>query len=378
MNSFSRNDEPHGDLGVLYRKVKKARNDPRSDKRKGIFLVPELTNVNVLYWHFAAEIAFEGTNLTPERFMEGYGLKRYNSKKQWRNALVHFIAAAHTDFDVSAYENVVGYEGGRLPAVPYLSGWYNKYYYQAKRLLPADKTQNEIGMRDQYFDKAKSMHTMLKFVIDPGTEDISSIEVNDLITSLRFFCGMVSNAALFNMYFARKAGKIEDFEDSASMVLTAVEGVYRILSHREEYSLEKMIREILSVPGTNPYSAEMIKATSMNIDYNANEVYEQIVFYYLPRLHRYIDWLRGKLNTAGSVVDLTELETDDINESWIRHPINVRNSPAKCWDYYHECKDVFNMITALLPVLGKISSKYSRIKENEEMGSGDNLWAGTE
>jgi hypothetical protein len=378
LNSFSRNDEPHGDLGVLHRKVKKALDDPRSDKLKGIFLVPELTNVNILYWHFAAELAYEGIACTPERFTEEFVRKRYGGQKEWGEALALFIQAAHTDYDAAAYEEVVGAGGGRLPAVAYSSGWYNKYYYQVKRLLPADKTGNKTGMRNQYLEKAERMQAMLAIVINLDAANFSRIEENDLVTSMRFFCGMISNTALFNMYFACKAGNGDDFEASASMAVDAVESVYRILSHREEYSLEKMIREVLSVPGTNPYAAEMIKATSVNIDYNANEVYEQIAFYYLPRLYRYIDWLRNKMKSSADSVDLAEFKTGDINNAWIRHPVTVWTSPSQCGNYYEECSRVYRRLEQRLPALKKISLKYGGGQKKRGPYSDDNMWAGTE
>jgi hypothetical protein len=116
-----------------------------------------------------------------------------------------------------------------------------------------------------------------------------------------------------------------------------MDAVEKILSTREDFSLQRMIEKVESLPfGGMPRIApslkwaknipELIKGGSVVYDdYCANDVYEQIVLYYRKRVEAYFSLMNGKLGQGSKEIKNEELQKifEPLLRDWKYNPIRI-------------------------------------------------------
>ena len=83
-----------------------------------------------------------------------------------------------------------------------------------------------------------------------------------------------------------------------------MEWIAKILSTRSDFSIAKMIRDVMRVPGTNRYTPRMILKGAVNWDYCSNDSYEQVANYDLPRLSNYFKVLERQIDRGRPPIDM--------------------------------------------------------------------------
>ena len=82
-----------------------------------------------------------------------------------------------------------------------------------------------------------------------------------------------------------------------------------ILSTREDFSLQKQIDRVMQVPGANPYLPWYMKQHCVNDLYSSNEVYEQLHWFYGPRMEVYFSELEKR--AAGALTRAIRLANEE-------------------------------------------------------------------
>ena len=126
------------------------------------------------------------------------------------------------------------------------------------------------------------------------------------------YLGEINTHYLIQADFAFKADDKDKFVEAVKWVEVTLEGIENILSTRPDYSLEVALKEVMSIPGTNTYVDKLMKQGMVNWDYCANDVYEQLHYFYRPKVELF-------LNSRGVKFGLPEPEYPDISlqDRWL-------------------------------------------------------------
>jgi hypothetical protein len=91
----------------------------------------------------------------------------------------------------------------------------------------------------------------------------------------------------------------------------------KILSTRKDFSLTELIRKVMSVPGTNKFTPEMIRQGNIVAEYPTRDCYEIMHTYYRPKMQIYFDLLRPKLAAlAGSPAARPSVTMDEFQRAF--------------------------------------------------------------
>ena len=148
---------------------------------------------------------------------------------------------------------------------------------------------------------------------------------NDILDIVRSYLNNLSNHYVLSLYFSFLQGDKPAFEKAARCNGKVLDWMEKILSTREDLSLDKAIKEIMGVKGTSPYTPEMIKQTCVNTNYTMNDIFEQLHYYYRPNIDEYIALLREKLAQGSTKVKASEVNSifNRNQEKWLKSPTNV-------------------------------------------------------
>ncbi|MFH1006654.1 MAG: alpha-N-acetylglucosaminidase TIM-barrel domain-containing protein [Candidatus Latescibacterota bacterium] len=312
LHSYVANEEWHGDMAGLVEEVKQVAQEPAASGCQGFFLVPELTNANIPYWHLVTKLAWNPIQVEMDRFLEEYVHTRYGEVSFERMLAAWKIVR----------ETV--YSGPRFEP-PRLDTFNQIYYQQAPRFLPFTDRPGIRASAAHWAEKAQRLGEALALALgEQDRQRENSLYENDIVDLARMVFGLRFNQHAIEAYEAFAVGDIDAFEQRAGAALGNMDATAAILSNRTDFSLCRMIEEVLSVPGVNPYSAEMIRqACVAGGDYNANDVYELIVLFYRPRIEQYFSLLRGKLGRKETTVMQAEFDDAPLKEAWRGHSLKI-------------------------------------------------------
>ena len=144
--------------------------------------------------------------------------------------------------------------------------------------------------------------------------------INDLSHSVRDCIGNTFNYEYIRARQAAEKKDVKLFEQASANALGCMSLIEGLLSTRPDLSLQKMIDEVMSVPGANTFVPKMIRQASVNWDYSTCDVHEQFRFFYMPRIEGYLTKLRRQIGTGKVNTDYEAIFGEDaekIRKRWV-------------------------------------------------------------
>jgi alpha-N-acetylglucosaminidase len=316
VQSFAGDDHLHGDIARTIREVQIAADDPQSDNLVGMFLVPELTNAQVMFWHLVAEMAWNPKGITEESFVRDYSLHRYGRES------LEKMCEASSWVVKGCYSNSYGSPNQQYPQ-------QNKPYYKYREVAFSYPDQDFVIKSIECF---RHLAGFTRKGIDLALEEKDKqkdnpLYVNDMLYYTKQYVSFLFNINFFEMHKAYNEGDKVAFETSVSKARLCLSLIEKMLSTRSDHSLKVMIDEVMSVPGTNPYTPEMIRQSCVINDYCLNDVYEIFGSCYSRIYDANVEALRKKLQSGihDDDFDACADAKARIYKEWISRPVPESN-----------------------------------------------------
>jgi hypothetical protein len=309
LHSFQGDDHLHGDMPGILAKLQSVSKDPKADRCRGIYHVPESNGHNLLYFELTTRAAWDPDGLKLDQFLADYAERRYGSA----NAAVMTAALA-------ALVKAVYSGGGATPIYKKLGCGYGPQWWPivgarkvAAGLEPAPRELNDLIA-------ALDLATSCK----PAAWK-EGFYVTDLVDWTRTALAYACNWKTLDAYRALRQG---DAVRAAASAASASEGLRRIedlLSTRPEFSLQTQIASAMVTPGVNPHAAMLMKKHCVNDLYSANEVYEQMHWYYRPRMEVYLGELLAHTQAGVRSIEWADIASRcaEIEKRWLEKEIAV-------------------------------------------------------
>jgi len=317
LQSFAGDDQLHGDIPRMIREVQEAASDPKSTNLVGFFLVPELTNAHVMFWHLMAKLAWDPAGITVDSFLQDYCLHRYGEESAER------MYEASKMIVKGCYSS--SYSGGADVIFTINEALYKyKGMIGNKFSFPDEKFID--GAVQDFTKKARYMKEGINIALtELERQKGNPLFINDMFYYTKQYLSFVFNIHFLKMHGAYNNADIEQFDKHSEQALKCLTLIEKILSTRPDHSLKAMIDEVMSIPGSNPFAPEMIRQACINWDYTKNDVYEEVKFNYRNLVAMNIGVLRKKLDSGDTTGDFSQClkAKEKINQEWMRHSLTV-------------------------------------------------------
>ena len=333
MNSFGGDDNLHGNIDNIIQKVKAVSQAPKTKNCVGLLMTEELINDNIFLWHLVSKLAWDPAVVDKEEFLRDYALRRYGegSAPNMHKSLSRLVEAVYT-IPPGNYDNIATVYS---PERPERYDTPNCPYYQFQRMEVNCEQSFPLFKEREGFIPIELRH--LERTLPPLKQAIklallekenqvqNKLYENDLVDMARVYLGLVNNSQLIALYQAFKEGDYGGFEKKARDVERTLDAIEKILSTREDFSLEVMMGQIEKVPGTNRYTRETIKQTVLFWDYVNRDCFEIMHYYYRPKLGAYVSTLREYLKKGVREISKSDVEPSfkQILAGWKQGPIVV-------------------------------------------------------
>ena len=308
LHSFQGDDHLHGDLAHALRGIQDVSADAGADACVGVYHVPECSGHNVLYFDLTTRLAWQPDGVTLDEFVRDYTRRRFGE--------------ADSDSLLPAVEALVAavYSGGgQMPIYQKLGCGYGPWWWPI-----VDEHAGDDDARPGIAEAAARLREAFETALAcRESQSENPLYENDMVDWARTYLAHVFNWAVLDAYDAFCAGDGERLSRSADVCRECLRHIEAILSTRPDFSLQAQIDWGASVPGANPHLAWYMKQHCINDLYSANEVYEQLHWYYGPRMEVYLGELearyaRGVREVAWS--DIAE-PCDAIQQRWLNDDI---------------------------------------------------------
>ena len=298
--SFARDDENHGNIALTLEKIKKAADRYKNDI--GLFMVPELTNSNVFFWHLMSLAAWSPEGWSIDTYIPWFCRRRYG-KESAKMELV--------------WKEVV-------------QAVYQEERYMHRALYKhQDATLGFPALQEQlttYLNRAKALRKAVKMALEQRQLYTNPLYENDIVTLARNYLGYCYN---YNFVAANRAfttGDTAAFERYQNICLKILKDLELLLSTREDYSVKAMINEIQRLSGSDEVPRVVREGCIVLGDYPANDVYEMFSLYYIPRAQKYFQALDRRLKAGSKEFPKEEIEKiiQDARNNWLENEIDLK------------------------------------------------------
>ena len=314
LHSFQGDDHLHGDLNHAVRGIQAVSQDPKADTCVGVYHVPESSGHNVLFFDLTCRLAWQPDGVKLSDYLRNYTKRRFGEKD-----LARMLPAVQALF-ASVYGGGAG--AGAMPIYQKLGCGYGP-----KEWWPiAD--DRKVG-NDGYQAVAKAIPVLRRAVrLGLACRDAQSgnpLYVNDMVDWTRTYLAHVFNWAVLDAYRALKQGNAKRVKSSAALGRECLKHIEAILSTRPDFSLQDQIERAMAVPGANPHLPWYMKQHCVNDLYSANEVYEQLHWYYSPRMAVYLAELEARAAKGVKTITWKDIEArcGTIHTRWLDKDIAV-------------------------------------------------------
>ena len=295
LHTFGGNTTLRGDLQGLIDSVMSIIRDPKANRCKGIFLVPETIHHNDLYFDLITTLWWNPETIDLDSFLQDYAERRYgaSSARRMAKALGKLAAGVYQDKDLTQPLFL------RRPS----SGFdtpNTEHYVPPVHATYALKVGEAISLA---LEESRAQR---------GNE----LYWRDLVDMARRYYGDLFNQWISRLYYAFDSGDREAFQGYRDKIERCLDAVERILWSWKAYSLQSFYSKIRRTPA---YSPEMEKATrdmltlwvSENLqDYERrDDLAELFTNYYRRRVSAFLDYLSGRLGPPQPGVDAATLES---------------------------------------------------------------------
>lgn len=315
LHSFQGDDQLHGMLERVIEDVHDVASDPENKSMEGIYNVPETIGHNVLYFELTSELAWQPEGVTLESYLDNFARRRWGAEKDssLRRALDQIVAALHSDFVPYMHTHFYR-KHGKVQVIPTFA------------LFPNRRSQPTMAHGEIEQQRLDLLAGAIEQALSVRREQVENpLYANDLVEWTKEYLGWMSDWASFNAYLCFKEGDIEGLNQSAEIALLCLGQIEKILSTRPDYSLQRQIDNVMATPGINPDTPWLIKQHCVNWLYSTNDNYEQMHWFYRPRMKVYFDALRERAEAGLDTIEWEDIAeaTDRYLERWLNEDIAV-------------------------------------------------------
>jgi len=318
LQGYQGDDHLHGDMEGAIRKTREALADPMADKLVCFSHVPEYHGANIMYFQLTATLSWNPAGVTREGFIRDYALRRYghDSARAMEAALTCLADAVYSGVDVLPWHKATPFykrfgpefEDSVVPLISFFDFTRSNFKNYNQRTVRLLRQSLELALSQRFQQRSNRLYE------------------NDVIDIAKCYWAHCSNLELIRAFDGFSAGDHDRFEAGMAGALELLHNIELLLSTREDFHLMVQIREVEACPGSNPYSARMMKQALVNKNYATNDVYELFPFFYIPKLESWADMLREKLDQGIHRVeywDEFKPRGDAIRKAFVDNPIEV-------------------------------------------------------
>lgn len=310
LHSFQGDDHLHGDLSHALAAIQDVSADPQAERCIGIYHVPETSGHNVLFFDLTTQLAWQPDGVTVDGFVGDYVRRRYGEQDAPR-----MLSA------VNAMVDAVYRGGGQMPIYHKLGCGYGPWWWPI-----VDEHRSADDARPAITAAAAKLRDAVEAALAcRESQTANPLYENDLVDWARTYLAHVFNWAVLDAYDAFGHGDAPRLRRSADLARQCLRHVAAILSTRPDFWLQPQIDRCTAVPGANPHLAWYMKQHCINDLYSANEVYEQLHWYYGPRMEVYLSELESRAAAGTRNVAWADIadRCNAIQARWLDQDIRV-------------------------------------------------------
>lgn len=310
LHTYQGDDHLHGSLAGVIGIMQQAVNDPKSDKLTGYFHLPEIHGANIMYWQLSTELAWDPRNVNLKDYLDDFTLTRYGEES---------------------------YPTMRKAVDAVVEGVYSGQNYQPiyHKIGNADKSWWPIVEESQQFGPpqlpalANTVRALGRAVSaalsQQEKQKDNPLYENDMVDWTKSYLAHMFNYSIIRAHLAFREGDTASMRKWSKYADDLLIRVEQILSTRPDFSLQKTIDDIMSVPGANPSTAAMVREQCITFLYATNDVYEQIRHYYRPKVELYLSELEKRAARGEKKIAWSDIagECEKIDKRWLAGPIEV-------------------------------------------------------
>ncbi len=296
LHSFAGKDKLHGNPKQLIRRVKEVSVCPTCT---GLFMVPESTHHNILFWDLATHLAWQPENVSLDEHLGRFCVGRYG--RQYGPAL----RAAWAKVADAVYEPV-----GRGMS-PHVYGRH-PWYHWMEDAPPFGKVKASFARlmarlkKDQAF-LGDAMGILLHY---RKRQQGNVLYAEDVVVIFRAYAATRFAYETGSAYLAFAAGNRAAVGRHQRRALAILNAITQVLAVCPSYSINKTIAEACKVRGHNTALPEMIRQACVNVGYVNNDVYEQFPGQYIPKTRAYFDVLAKKLAKGDTTITRRDVKAE--------------------------------------------------------------------
>ena len=295
LHSFAGKDTLHGNPEELIERVQDAATSPMCT---GLFMVPEATHHNVMFWDLVTHLAWQPAGITFDDFLQDYVQRRYDQRSAGPlyEAWQEIAAACYPSPAPSLFTHV----------------YSQKPWYQWKGDCPLfSGRESQVDARQmEIAEELPRLSRALKLLLSQRRRQKNNpVYAEDVVVVFREYARRCFEQAAGDACLAFAAGDKAAFAQHRADAVEILDLLAGVLGQCPSYSINKTIAEACSVPGHNPLIPEMTRQACLNAGgYTAEDVYEQFMGQYIPETRAYFDLLTAKLDRGEARVQRSELD----------------------------------------------------------------------
>ena len=199
-----------------------------------------------------------------------------------------------------------------------------KYYDR----LPHNGTVDLEGYKSDFMIMVNNTKKALQLALqEKDRQKDNPLYENDMVVWDRAYLGANVCFYMVDAFEGFKNKDTAKLDYSGKKAIEYLNRLELLLSRRSDYSLRYMFDYVMKVPGTNKFTPRMIRSACTGLgDYNVNDIYEQIRFYYRPRLEKYFALLKDKASRGEYTFNTGELNNAEFVRKFIDNPLIVPDS----------------------------------------------------
>lgn len=311
LHSYQGDDHLHGSLQGEIDMVNNAVNDPKSDKLTGFFHLPEIHGHDIMYWQLSTELAWNPKGVTLDGFVSDYTLRRYGKASYSK------MLAAQKEIIKGVYCN-----NGQIPIYKKIG---SDFFLFCSPIWEGNKQNCEghiAGLPNTVGSLRKGVGIALT---QSETQTSNQLYENDIVEWTKSYLGHAFNYSIVRSYLAFGQGDAAEVNKQSAYALRSLRLIQDILSTRPDYWLKTTVDAAMAVPGTNPATPKMMRQNCVNVQYAANDCYEQTYLFYYPRAEVYFSGLKERMKKGEKTMVWADIAPtgDKFITKWLDGPINV-------------------------------------------------------
>ncbi|MDY7010331.1 MAG: alpha-N-acetylglucosaminidase TIM-barrel domain-containing protein [Planctomycetota bacterium] len=344
-----------GDVRDLIKRVHDVTSDPKAGNCKQFYLSPEGIPYNSMYLDLTTQLAWDPKKIKLESYLVDFVTRRYG--------------AGSTDNMVKCWQELV--------KSVHSTNRYNDAFYQRRlggfpSTYVAFTRSSFVPDFTERLPYIRHLKNALEYALrERHKQADNKLYQHDLVDITKQYLGELFNYHLLQLYRSFAKGEQVKFETEAKTIGRIMDDLEKIVSTREDYQMEPIIKKALKTPGVTPDTAKRVRDSVSGFsvsegkwslwDYNAKDYFELFKGYHRKRVDFYLATLRKKLQLHQTKIDCKK-ELDPtyrrITLEFINNDLKVKpedryqgNSAQAAAEIFSAWKDISSL--DLTPLFGR-------------------------